>query len=101
MTSKAETLYVRDLMPRIEQRLPGCMIIKNDPRDLQGISDLLVLYGPFWAMLEAKASETSPVRPNQPYYVDKFNNMSFAAFIYPENEEEVLNALQSACGLRR
>jgi len=47
-------------------------------------------------MLEVKASETSPEQPNQGYYVEKMNRMSFAAFIFPENEEEVLTALQAA-----
>jgi hypothetical protein len=47
-------------------------------------------------MLEVKASEDAPLRPNQGYYVRKLNDMSFAAIIYPENEKEVLAALQEA-----
>ena len=67
-----------------------------DPDYQQGILDLLVLYNDKWASLEVKRSADADVQPNQEYYVHELNEMSFAAFIYPENEEEVLNALQQA-----
>jgi hypothetical protein len=52
-------------------------------------------------MLEVKASADAPEQPNQEYYVNSLDAMSFAAFIYPENEEEVLDDLQSAFERRR
>jgi hypothetical protein len=91
-----ENEYQAGLIKRIQNRLPGCLILKNDPNYVQGILDLTVFYGPKWAMIEVKASEKSKERPNQRYYVKRMSEMGFAAFIYPENEEEVLNALQSA-----
>lgn len=95
---RSEATYQRELIKRIERRLPGCVIVKNNPDELQGIPDLLILHGTHWAMLEVKLSRDADIQPNQPYYVDKFNEMSFSAFIYPEVEEEVLNALQSTFG---
>lgn len=89
-----ERSYQTGLIQRISRCLPGCVILKNDTDYIQGIPDLLVLYQDRWAMLEVKASEDSPIRPNQEHYIEKFNGMSFAAFVYPENEEAVLNALQ-------
>lgn len=61
-----------------------------------GIPDLLILYNNKWALLEVKLSEDSRHRPNQDYYVKKGKQMSYAAFIYPENAERILNELQTA-----
>ena len=75
---------------------PGCVILKNDPTYIQGVPDLIVLYENKWAMLEVKKDSSASHQPNQDYYVDKLGKMSFAAFIFPENVEEVLNDLQQA-----
>lgn len=91
-----ESTYQAGLITRITARFPGCLVLKNDTSYLQGIPDLTVFFGPMWAMLEVKASADAPVQPNQPYYVELCNGMSFSAFIFPENEREVLDALQLA-----
>jgi hypothetical protein len=89
------------LLARLTHEFPGCTIITNDPSRSQGIPDLLVLYGTQWAMLELKRSLNAPVRPNQEYYVEHFDAISFARFICPETEEEVISALQRAFGVGR
>ena len=71
-----------------------CIILKNDSGYKQGIPDLLILFKDKWAALEIKRDGKASHRPNQDYYVDKMNRMSFSRFIYPENKEEVLNELQ-------
>lgn len=91
-----ESDYQAYLIKKIKTLLPGCIVLKNDPNYIQGIPDLTVLNGRFWATLEVKMSASSSERPNQQYYVDEMRTMSFSAFIYPENEEEVLDALQFA-----
>jgi len=96
-----ESQYQAKLIDELERRFPGCVILKNDPTYLQGIPDLVIFYGDQWAMLEVKAKETSAIQPNQPYWVERLNSMSFAAFIYPSNEEEVLRGLEQAFTLRR
>jgi hypothetical protein len=88
--------YKTKLIAKIRDMFPGCMILKNDPNYLQGIPDLTILYGGRWAVLEVKTKENYKPEPNQPYYVKKLNEMWFSSFIYPENEEEVLDALQHA-----
>jgi len=95
-----ESAYQAKLIRKLKRLFPGCEVLKNDANYLQGILDLTIFYGPFWAMLDVKASPTAKRRPNQQYYVDLMNRMSFAAFIYPENEEEVLTALQEAFASR-
>jgi hypothetical protein len=52
-------------------------------------------------MLEVKDSAKAKEQPNQDYYLKRFGDMSFAAKIFPENEEEVLTALQKAFSSRR
>jgi hypothetical protein len=91
-----ENQYQAGLIKRLETRFPGCVILKNDAGLMPGILDLTVLYRDRWALLEVKRSAGAAVRPNQDYYVQQLDEMSFAAYIYPENEEEVLNALQQA-----
>lgn len=92
--SKNENSFQADLIKEIEERLPGAIVLKNDPNYLQGVPDLTIFYGKRWATLECKKSKDAPARPNQPYYVETMNNMSFSSFIYPENKEDVLNELQ-------
>lgn len=96
-----EAAYRNRLAKKVRERLPGSTVLKNDPRQNQGIPDLTVLYEDRWGMLEVKMAADAPVQPNQPYYVEKFNGDSFAAFIYPENEAEVLDDLQSALSAGR
>jgi hypothetical protein len=96
--SRGEAAYQRRLVGILQELFPGCYILKNDPAERQGVPDLLILYGPCWAMLEVKLSADAEVQPNQEYYVEMFGNMSFAAFIYPEVEEQVLYDLQHAFG---
>ena len=89
-----ESKFQADLKKELKQMFPGCIVTKLDSGDIQGIPDLLVLYKDKWATLENKRSKTASKRPNQDYYVNKMNKMSFSRFIYPENKEEVLNELR-------
>nr|DAU77960.1 MAG TPA: Nuclease [Caudoviricetes sp.] len=89
-----ERQYQAQLIRKIKKLFPGCMVLKNDAAYMQGIPDLLVLYRDKWAALEVKASEQARHRPNQKHYVSKMDRMSYASFIYPENEDRVLNEIQ-------
>lgn len=94
--SKLESKFQKDLKKEIKEKFPNSIITKMDAGDIQGLPDLLVLNGPNWATLEVKRSSDASHQPNQDYYVDKMNNMSFSRFISPENKEEVLNELCQA-----
>jgi hypothetical protein len=96
-----ESKFQSDLISELLDEYPGAVILKNDASFLQGIPDRLILYGRYWAMLETKRWTNSSHQPNQEYYVDMLNSMSFARFINPENKERVLDELQSALRPRR
>lgn len=87
---------------RVVKRLkamPECVeVLKNDSSLVQGISDRTAYFtNGFWAWLEFKANANAAVQPNQQYYVDLANSSgAFGAFIYPENEDEVFDAIQRA-----
>lgn len=89
-----ESQFQAKLIKDLKKRFPGCIVMKSDAGYLQGIPDLLILYNDKWASLECKQSVSAKKQPNQEYYVDKMNEMSFSHFIYPENKEEVLSELQ-------
>ena len=90
-----ENKFQSQLIKELKKIFPGCIVMKNDSSYIQGIPDLLILYKNKWASLEVKKSANASKRPNQQYYVDMMNKMSFARFISPENEEEVLRDLQT------
>lgn len=91
-----EREFQAKLIKELKKRFEGCIVMKNDSSYIQGIPDLLVLYNDRWASLECKKSAKASKRPNQQYYVDKMNEMSFSRFICPENKQEVLDELERA-----
>lgn len=93
---KNENKFQAQVIKELKKRFVGCIVTKLDSSYIQGIPDLLILYTNKWATLECKKSAVSAHRPNQKYYVDMMNNMSFSRFIYPENMEVVLRELQQS-----
>jgi hypothetical protein len=91
--AKLESQFQKELMDEIKARYPGCVVLKNDAGYIQGFPDWTILYKDKWAVLEAKKSKNAKKQPNQPYYVDKLDEMSFSRFVYPENKDEVLRDL--------
>ena len=96
-----ESKFQSKLIRELKDRFPGCVVLKNDPNYIQGFPDLTVLYGSKWACLEVKRESKAKRRPNQEFYIRRLNKMSFAAFVSPENKEEVLDGLQLAWQPRR
>ena len=96
--SKLERDFQASLVRELKEMFPGCIVTKLDTSYIQGIPDLLILYRDMWAVLECKKYMNARRQPNQSYYVELMDDMSFARFIYPENKEEVLYELQQAFG---
>mgnify|MGYP003178147583 CR=1 FL=1 len=85
-----ENKFQANLIKELKEIFPGCIVMKNDPTYIQGIPE------DKWASLECKKSAGAKKQPNQEYYVDRMNQMSFSRFICPENKEEVLDELQQS-----
>lgn len=107
---KLESNFQRRLKKELRERYPGSYVMKNDPTDIQGIPDLTILYQDKWAMLEVKKDKATAMsamkggsggQANQAYRVNELNNMSYAAFIYPENKKEVFHELDEKFGVSR
>lgn len=96
--TQRENTFQSQLIRDLKTLFPNCIVLKNDANYIQGFPDLLVLYGEHWAALECKRSMSAPRRPNQTWYVEVLNDMSYAAFICPENREDILDELQRAFG---
>ena len=93
-----ETIFQKELIDDLKKLFDGCIVLVNDPRKMQGVPDLVILWKGKWAALECKRERKASKRPNQPFYVRKMDSMSFARLIYPENKQEVLDELQRSFG---
>ncbi|MDF2800245.1 MAG: hypothetical protein K0S61_148 [Anaerocolumna sp.] len=96
-----ESKFQANLIKELKEIFEGCVILKNDANYIQGFPDLLILFNNTWAALECKQNAYSTYQPNQEYYLDLLDEMSFASVIYPENKEEIINELQKAFRVRR
>ena len=97
-TNKLERDFQKNLIKDIKSMFKGCIVMKNDSSYIQGIPDLLILFKDKWGSLECKKSSNASKRPNQEYYVNMMNDMSFSRFIFPENKESVLEELKNFFG---
>ena len=97
----SERIYQAGLIKRLKKAFPGCVVLKNDPNYIQGIPDLIVLFEDKWAALEVKQDAKAKHRPNQDHYISTMSEMSYASFVYPENESEVFSELQQSFGMER
>lgn len=93
--SKLESKFQKELIDEIKRRYPGCVALKNDSSYIQGFPDWTILYEDKWAVLEVKKESGARKQPNQEYYVDSLDNMSFSRFVFPENKDEVLEDLDA------
>lgn len=98
---KLESKFQKDVIDDLKKKYPGCVILKNNPLYIQGFPDLTILYKKHWAVLECKRSEDEEHQPNQDHYVEQLNDMSYSAFIFPENKEKIYNELEQALKPRR
>lgn len=93
--NKLEREYQKHIIDRIYAMFgtEETLVQKEDSGYIQGIPDLLILHKGLWFALETKKDSKAHHQPNQDYYVSWMDKLSFASFIYPENEEEVFERM--------
>ena len=94
--TRLERHFQSALIRELKKRFKGCLVLKLSTDYIQGLPDLLILWGKQWATIECKRCKAAHHQPNQDYYVSLMNRMSFSRFCYPENKEEVLHDLEQA-----
>ena len=100
--SKLYFFFKLKLFHHLNISFPFHFLNKHDSGHIQGIPDLSVDIGPYSYHLEVKRSANAPYRPNQEYYLEKYNSMGgWARTIYPETKEEVLNEMEQTSRIRR
>ena len=94
--AKLESKFQKAFIDKVKERYPGSIALKNDSSYIQGFPDWTILYEDKWAVLEMKRARGAEKQPNQEYYVDKLNKMGgFSRFVFPENEDEVIEDLDT------
>lgn len=93
-----ESEFKRRFLEKLKRAYPNCFLIKIDDNYIQGFPDTIVLNGDKWVALEFKRSSKASHRPNQDYYICKLDEASFARFVSPENQEEVMHGIQQTFG---
>jgi hypothetical protein len=92
----SESTTQASIIRELEEQFPGAVVLKTDSSYIQGFPDLLFLQNNFWAALEVKRTQFSAYRPNQEFWVDTLDELSFSRFIYPSNTDRILDELDAA-----
>lgn len=95
-----ETEFKKEFLDRVKREFPDCEITRGNSATKQGIPDTFVFYDNAWVALEFKISPDAATRPNQSWYVERFNKMSYATFVYPDNADEVFREIQHTFNTR-
>lgn len=90
---KKESKFQSDLIKYLKAKYIDIFILKQNSQIIQGFPDLLLLYKNKWAALEVKSNKNYSTQPNQNFYINHLNELSYASFIYPENIDSVLYEL--------
>ena len=91
-----ESEFEFHVVKRLERSFPGAINLKIFPGYIQGFPDRIVLWNDRWAAYEVKKHQNAHKQPNQDYYINLLDRMSFGAYVYPENEEDFFNEIQRA-----
>ena len=83
---KKESAFEKEVVAFLKSK--GCDVFKMRYAP-EGTPDRLFLKEGLWGMLEVKKSEDAPYRPRQKEKIAKYDKMSYARAVYPENWLEI------------
>ena len=78
-----ERKFQTQLIDELERLFPGCLILKNDEQWLQGIPDPTICGVATGRSWKVSGLLKHPLGPNQAYYIEVAQKMSFGAFYLP------------------
>lgn len=78
----------------------GLAVVKNQagPGVPTGFPDITAFGEGIYFCLECKTSARAKKQPRQDYWVNKLNEWSYAAFIYPSNYDKVMSEIKYMIG---
>lgn len=78
----------------------GLTVVKNQagPGVPTGFPDITAFGEGIYFCLECKASARAKKQPRQDYWINKLNEWSYAAFIYPSNYDKVMSEIKYMIG---
>lgn len=90
----SEAKFQADVIKWLKSK--GCVVVKNQagPGVPAGFPDITFFKTAFYGMLEVKKTKTSSHRPGQDKFIEKFDEWSYAKFVYPSNWDEVKAELE-------
>ena len=94
-----ESNYQKRLVKKIRKMFPMCYLFVKEAKAIRGIPDLILTVNGRFIGLEVKRCESESKHRTgrtvlQRHNINKINRAGgYACFIYPENEEEVIEAI--------
>lgn len=89
-----ESKFKKQFQSKLEERTKGIDLDFFNWQGSRSRPDMIILGTNVWATLEFKRSKNASAQPNQDYHIDRLAKKGYARFVYPENEEEVLDDLE-------
>lgn len=87
---KLESTFEKEFCKALRQTLGERYTYTFKLTAAKGIPDRLILYKDKYALLEFKQYKNAKKQPGQETWVGHFDNLAYAAIVYPENAEKVM-----------
>lgn len=90
----SESAFKKKVKNKIQNKFNNIEIFELDSSRKRSIPDMLIVGRDCWAALEFKRSNKAHLQPNQAERISNLSKIGYAAFIFPENEEDIFHDLE-------